>query len=82
MDLEPDKPHSNTNRAGRGIVLNHAMLRFALLSLLVLPLTAQDRTGTVQVRVSTDRSDWLYEPGKPVRFRIVAVQDGHPLSDA
>ena len=56
------------------------MLRFALLSLLAFSLVAQDRIGTVQVRVSTDRSDWRYEPGQPVRFRIIAIQDGHPLS--
>jgi cephalosporin-C deacetylase len=56
------------------------MLRFVLLSILTLLLVAQDRTGTIQVRVATDRSDWLYEPGQPVRFRITAVQDGHPVS--
>jgi len=55
------------------------MLRSALLLTLALPLLAQDRIGTVQVRVSTDHSDWRYEPGQPVRFRIVAVQDGQPL---
>jgi cephalosporin-C deacetylase len=58
------------------------MLRLALLTLLALPLAAQDRIGTVQVRVSTDRADWRYEPGQPVRFRIVATQDGHPLTGA
>src|SRR5207244_12631796 len=56
------------------------MLRFVLLSILAFPLVAQDRIGTVQVRVSTDRSDWRYEPGQPVRFRIIAIQDGHALS--
>jgi cephalosporin-C deacetylase-like acetyl esterase len=56
------------------------MLRITLLSLLAVSMAAQDRIGTVQVRVSTDRADWLYEPGAPVRFRIVAVQDGHPLA--
>ena len=56
------------------------MLRFVLLSILAFPLVAQDRIGTVQVRVSTDHSDWRYEPGQPVRFRIIAVQDGHALS--
>jgi len=56
------------------------MLRFAPLFVLVFPLAAQDRAGTIHVRVSTDRADWRYEPGQPVRFRIVAVQDGHPLS--
>ena len=53
------------------------MLRLALL--LTLPLLAQDRVGTIQVRVATDRADWRYEPGQPVRFRITANQDGHPL---
>lgn len=56
------------------------MLRIALVSLLAFPLIAQDRVGTVQVRVSTDRASWRYEPGEAVRFRIVAVQDGHALS--
>ncbi|MBK9169669.1 MAG: acetylxylan esterase [Bryobacterales bacterium] len=58
------------------------MLRIALLALLAFPLAAQDRIGAVQVRVSTDRPDWRYEPGQPVRFRIVATQDGHPLDGA
>ena len=71
---------TTTNRAGRGIVLSQAMLRFVLLSILAVTGVAQDRIGTVQVRVSTDRSDWRYEPGQPVRFRILAVQDGHALS--
>jgi cephalosporin-C deacetylase-like acetyl esterase len=57
------------------------MLRIFLTLLLVLPALAQDRVGTVQVRVSTDHSDWRYKPGQPVRFHIVAVQDGHALSD-
>ncbi|MDX1983885.1 MAG: acetylxylan esterase [Bryobacteraceae bacterium] len=56
------------------------MIRFALLSLLAFPLAAQDRVGAIQLRVSTDRSDWIYQPGQPVRFRIFAVQDGHPLT--
>jgi cephalosporin-C deacetylase-like acetyl esterase len=53
--------------------------RLALLSLLALPALAQDYIGTVQVRVSTDRPDWRYQPGQPVRFHITAIQDGHPL---
>lgn len=55
-------------------------LRFVLPCLLAcVPVLAQDRVGTVQVRVSTDRADWRYEPGQPVRFRITAVRDGHPV---
>jgi cephalosporin-C deacetylase len=56
------------------------MLRFVLVSFLALPMVAQDRVGTISVRVSTDRSDWRYQPGQPVRFHVVAVQDGHPLN--
>ncbi len=56
------------------------MLRLALFSFFALNLVAQDQIGTIQVRVSTDRQDWRYEPGQPVRFRIVAVRDGHPVS--
>ena len=43
-------------------------------------LAAQDRVGSIVVRVSTDRADWRYEPGQPVRFRITAMQDGHPVT--
>ena len=64
----------------RYCVRDYTMFRLALITLLALPLTAQDRVGTVQVRVSTDRADWRYQPGQPVRFHIVAVQDGHALS--
>ena len=70
------------SRGRRDIVLSHAMLRLAILSLLAFTLFAQDRIGTVQVRVSTDHTDWRYQPGQPVRFRIVAVQDGHVLTGA
>ena len=61
-------------------MLSRTMLRFVLLFFLAFSLIAQDRIGSVQVRVSTDRSDWRYEPGQPVRFRIIAIQDGHALS--
>lgn len=53
------------------------MLRLALLS--ILSLSAQDRIGTIQLRVSTDHADWRYQPGQPVRFHIAAIQDGHPI---
>ncbi len=57
-------------------------IRFALLSLLAFPVAAQDRVGTVQVRVSTERADWRYELGQPVRFHITAVLDGHVMTGA
>ena len=57
------------------------LLRFAVFSIIAFaPVYGQDRVGTIQLRVSTDRADWRYEPGQPVRFRIVAMQDGHPFS--
>jgi len=41
----------------------------------------QERTGTVRVRVSPDRPDWLYSPGQQVRFRVAVTRDEHPLTD-
>jgi len=62
------------------ILCNHTMLRYALLlAFLVFSLFSQDRIGTLHLQVSTDRSDWLYKPGQPVRFHITAIQDGHPV---
>ncbi len=57
-------------------------IRFTLLSLLAFPVAAQDRVGTVQVRVSTERADWRYELGQPARFHISAVLDGHVMTGA
>src|SRR4051812_39124790 len=62
------------------MLLGPAMIRFFTLCLFAFAASGQDRVGTIQVRVSTDRSDWRYEPGQPVQFHIVAVQDGHALS--
>lgn len=56
------------------------MLRILLFGLLALPVVAQERVGTLQIQVSTDHADWRYQPGQAVRFRIVAVQDGHGVS--
>src|SRR5947208_17190360 len=68
-------------RRGRhDILMDQAMLRVVALCFLAATAGAQDRVGTIQVRVSTDRSDWRYEPGQPVGFHIVAVRDGHALS--
>ena len=61
-------------------MLRRAVVRFAILSCVAFSLPAQERIGSVQVHVSTDRSDWRYDPGQPVRFRITAIQDGHPLT--
>jgi cephalosporin-C deacetylase-like acetyl esterase len=42
----------------------------------------QERTGTVRVRVSPDRPDWLYSPGQQVRFRVTVTLDEYPLTGA
>lgn len=49
---------------------------------LVSPLHAQDRVGTVQVRVRTDHADWLYKPGQPVKFTMTVIQDGQSVTNA
>lgn len=70
------------NRLLRTLPTVISALRILAMACLLLPLAAQDRIGAIQVRVTTDRADWLYAPGQPVRFRIVAVQDGHILTGA
>lgn len=70
----------NSGHAIGRILSRRTVLQALLLCALALPLAAQERVGAVQVRVSTDRPDWLYQPGQPVRFRIVAIEDGHPLT--
>ncbi|HEU0120881.1 MAG TPA: acetylxylan esterase [Bryobacteraceae bacterium] len=58
------------------------MIRLALFLFTLLAAFAQDRVGVVQLRVTTDHANWLYQPGQPVRFHITAIQDGHPLPGA
>src|SRR5262245_58660850 len=53
-----------------------------LIALGQLRVTAQDRIGTVQVRVKTDHADWTYNLGQPVKFSITVIQDGHPVTNA
>ncbi len=59
-----------------------ATLLFCLTLFVALPATAQDRIGTVQVRVKTERADWTYKLGQPVKFTITVIQDGHPATNA
>jgi cephalosporin-C deacetylase len=61
----------------RSMLLSCLMLLFAATQVM-----AQDRIGTVQVRVRTERADWMYKPGQPVKFTITVVQDGHPVTNA
>ena len=45
-------------------------------------VSAQQRTGVVTVAIAPDRSDWTYEPGQQVTFRINVIRDGHPVVGA
>jgi cephalosporin-C deacetylase len=47
-----------------------------------LVINAQDRIGTVSVRVALDHADWRYEIGQPVKFTITVMQDGQPVPNA
>lgn len=55
---------------------------FLVLFYFSLSVFAQDRVGSVQVRVRTDHADWLYKPGQPVKFTMTVVQDGQPVTNA
>lgn len=55
------------------------MKRIGLLLAWAWIALAQERVGTVQVRVTLDHADWRYQPGEAVRCRVVAIQDGHPV---
>ena len=57
---------------------------FSLITLAAISATAfaQQRIGTVAVRVSLDHADWLYKPGENVKAKIVVIQDGQPVPDA
>ncbi len=86
MPMDKWAPHPAIESAAkwrgaiRGTAIVQTAFRIALLCLLALSLAAQERIGTVQVRVATDRDDWSYQPGQPVRFRITVIEDGHVLT--
>ena len=50
--------------------------------LLISAAYAQERIGTVAVRVSLDHADWLYKPGQNVKAKISVIQDGQPVPGA
>jgi cephalosporin-C deacetylase len=54
----------------------------SVLALAVGPASAQERTGTVRVRVTPDRADWTYALGTPASFRIAVTRDGHAVPGA
>lgn len=58
------------------------LLAHWLLLCVAVPSFAQDRVGTVQVRVRTDHADWLYKLGQPVKFTMTVIQDGQPVTNA
>ena len=62
--------------------LRKSLLTVITLFALSLSLYAQDRIGTISVRVALDHSDWRYEFGQPVKFTIGVIQDGQPVPNA
>jgi cephalosporin-C deacetylase len=65
-----------------------ARRRLAAASLVVTALVAAPQAQTrqpfsrVAVVVTPDHTDWTYQPGEPVTFRIDVVRDGHPVVGA
>ena len=57
---------------------------FSLITLAAITATAfaQQRIGTVAVRVALDHANWLYQPGENVKAKITVIQDGQPVPDA
>ncbi len=54
----------------------------ALFVLVISTAMAQQRIGTVSVRVTLDHANWLYQPGETVKAKISVIQDGQPVPDA
>jgi len=44
-----------------------------------VPPQAVRRVAVVQVRVAPDHLDWTYQPGEPVRFKVLITADNEPL---
>jgi cephalosporin-C deacetylase-like acetyl esterase len=70
------------NETMRNLIARRLVVLLILLAILSATALAQDRTGTVQVRVRPDRDGWTYAPGEAVIFHITAVRDGFPLQNA
>ncbi len=64
----------------RDIVRIFMMIRILLLLMSALCVLAQDRVGTIQLRVTLDHANWVYKPGENVKFKIAAIMDGQPVS--
>jgi cephalosporin-C deacetylase len=47
-----------------------------------VPSHANFRVATIQVRVAPDHRDWTYQPGEPVKFRIMVTADNTPVDNA
>jgi cephalosporin-C deacetylase-like acetyl esterase len=46
-----------------------------------VPPQAALRVATVQVRVAPDHRDWTYQPGEPVRFKVMVTADNEPVDN-
>ena len=57
-------------------------LSTALFVLVMTAATAQERIGTVSVRVTLGHANWLYNVGETVKAKITVIQDGQPVPNA
>jgi cephalosporin-C deacetylase-like acetyl esterase len=60
--------------------------RILFLLLLIAPFISHELAGQpagqlVKVVLGMDRTDWTYKPGEKVKFNIMVLKDGNPLSD-
>jgi len=55
------------------------MIKSLLFALAVTALSAQTRTGTIQVFVAPDHADWKYKAGENATFLIRAIRDGNVM---
>lgn len=62
------------------------MKKLPLFNLLVAVLLtacshlAAQQSPKIELQVTADSADWLYEPGQPVTFSVQALADGQPLA--
>ena len=59
--------------------LRRALLLVSLGLSISSVMPAQRRTGTIQVLVAPDHSDWKYSAGEKVTFLIRAIRDGNVI---
>jgi cephalosporin-C deacetylase-like acetyl esterase len=57
------------------------LLLLVVVSLYLVPCYAQPAERLVKVVVAPDRADWTYRLGDKVKFNIIVLQSGNPVTD-